>query len=327
MLEQPVLVPAPARPGLRSAALLGLGHALAGKVVPTAEIAARLGVEEPWLVRRTGIRERRHAAPGETLAGLAAAAGRGALAAAALDPAAVDLVVVATTTPDQLTPPAAPSVAAELRAVRAGAVDVSAACTGFVAALALAAGQVEAGRAEVVLVVGADVLRRFTDPDDRRTAGLFGDGAGAVLVRRGGSGIGPFVLGADGEGAGLLFISRERAVVEMDGQAVFRHAVGRLAEAAAAACARAGVAIAELDLLVFHQANGRILAAVARRLGVEADRVVDCIVEHGNTSAASIPIALDAARRDGRLRAGARVLLAAFGAGFTWGAVVVEWGA
>ncbi len=312
------------------ATVAGVGVALPDTVVENAAIASRLGVTPGWIESRTGISARRAIAPGDTLVDLAARAGRAALEAAELDPAAVDLVLLATSTADDVLPNAAPLVAGALGARRAGAIDVGAACTGFVAGLALGAAQIEAGRARTVLLIGADVLSRHTDPDDRRTAALFGDGAGAVLLAPAGDGergaIGPVVLGADDAGAGLLRITRERGVVEMDGQAVFRHAVARLAEVTLAACEAAGAPLEAIDLFVYHQANARILRAVGDRLGLDPARVVDAIGPHGNTSAASIPLALDAARRDGRLRDGTRVLLAAFGAGFSWGGAVLEWG-
>jgi 3-oxoacyl-[acyl-carrier-protein] synthase III len=312
-----------------------VGHvavALPDTRVPSGDVAARLGVEPGWIEARTGIEERRVVAPGETLTGLAARAGAAALAGAGVAPEAVDLVLVATTTADDILPNAAPLVAAEIGARRAGAIDVGAACTGFLSGLALAAAQVEAGRADLVLLIGADVLSRYVDPTDRGTSALFGDGAGAVLVgaaRDGGgaSRVGPVVLGADGAQAELLRIGRERALIEMQGPEVFRHAVARMGEATLAACEASATPLEEIDLFVYHQANARILRAVGQRLGLDPDRVVDCIGSHGNTSAASIPIALDAARREGRLPDGARVLISAFGAGFTWGGVVVEWGA
>jgi len=307
-----------------AAAAAGLGVALPGRAVTSEAVAARLGVDAGWIVQRTGIRERRVAGPGERLSALAARAARAALADAGADPAEVDLVLVATTTADEITPAAAPLVAHAVGALGAGAVDVGAACTGFVAGLSLAAAQLESGRARSVLLVGADVLARYTDPLDRRTAALFGDGAGALLLRAGAPVVGPVVLGAAGD-RDLLRITRERGVVEMDGQEVFKHAVARMGDATVAACAAAGAALDDVDLFVYHQANRRILDAVGRRLGLAPERVVDCIERHGNTSAASIPLALDHARRDGRLFDGARVLVCAFGAGFTWGAGLLEW--
>ena len=321
---------APAAPAARTAfgaTVAGLGTALPERVVATEAIAARLDVTPDWIVSRTGIRERRYAAPGQRLSDLAAEAARAALDDAGVEAAALDLVLVATFTADEHTPAAAPLVAHAVGATRAGAIDVDAACTGFLSALALAAAHVESGRAAAVLVVGADFASRLTDPGDRRTASLFGDGAGAaVLTRTGAPGaIGPAVLGADGAQPELLCAPRATGLIEMDGPEVFRHAVARMSEAAAGAAAAAGSALEEIDLFVFHQANARILRSVAARLDLDPGRVVDCISRYGNTSAASIPIALAEAETSGALRPGDRVLLAAFGAGFTWGGVVVDW--
>lgn len=324
------LRPAPASlppAGRLGTAIAGLGVAVPKTVVANAPIAARLGVEEEWIVQRTGIGQRRVAAPGERLVDYAARAGGRALAAAEVEAGELDLVLVATISNDDLTPAAAPQVAAALGAERAAALDLNAACTGFVAALALACGQVESGRAASALVVGADLMSRLTDPDDRATAALFGDGAGAVVLRAAGRGrVGPVVLGADGGNAGLIRATRAERLVRMDGHETFRHAVARMCEASVAAAAAAGRRLPDLDLYVYHQANGRILRALAERLALPPERVVDCIGRYGNTSAASIPLALDAARAEGSLGAGTRVLLAAFGAGLAWGATVLEWG-
>jgi 3-oxoacyl-[acyl-carrier-protein] synthase-3 len=329
-VPEPALRPVPMSlppAGRLGTAVAGLGVAVPETAVANAPIAARLGVEEDWIVQRTGIDERRVAAPGERLADYAALAGRRALASAAAEPAELDLLLVATISNEDLTPAAAPQVAAALGASEAAALDVGAACTGFIAALALACAQIESGRATNALVIGADLMSRLTDPDDRTTAALFGDGAGAVLLRAAAPGrIGPVVLKADGANAGLVRASREEGVLRMDGHETFRHAVARMCEVSVAATAAAGRHLPDLDLFVYHQANARILRAIAERLQLPADRVVDCIGRYGNTSAASIPLALDAARAAGTLSEGSRVLLAAFGAGLAWGAVVLEWG-
>jgi 3-oxoacyl-[acyl-carrier-protein] synthase-3 len=314
----------PARTG---AEIAGLGVAVPETVVTNAPIAARLGIEESWIVQRTGIEERRVAQPGERLFELAAAAGERALETAGLDAGELDLVLVATTSNDELMPGASPRVAAAIGAERAGAIDVNAACTGFVSALALACGQIESGRAGQVLVVGADLMTRMIDPDDRATAAVFGDGAGAVVMRGAAEGrIGPIVLGADGANADLIFTPKATGLTTMQGHETFRHAVDRMAEATTDAVAVAGLTLADVDLFAYHQANARILRSVGERLELPAERVVDCIGRFGNTSAASIPLALEQARLAGDLVPGARVLLGAFGAGLTWGATVVEWG-
>lgn len=318
----------PSRQVARTAGIAAVAMATPARVVANAPIAARLGLEDGWIESRTGISERRHAAPGERLTDLAARAASAALEDAEVAPADLDLVLVATTSPDELLPNAAPLVAEAIGAGGVGAIDVGAACTGFLGALALAAGQVEGGRARTVLVVGADLMSRVVDPDDRNTAIIFGDGAGAAVIADspGDGRIGPAVLGADGAGGADLIVLPREGKLRMAGQDTFRNAVNRLTESSRDAVALAGLDLDEIDLFVYHQANGRILRAVGERLGIDADRVVDCIDGYGNTSAATIPIALCEARAAGRLRPGARVLLGAFGAGFTWGAAVVEWG-
>lgn len=312
----------------RPAGIAAIAMATPSQVVDNAAIAAQLDVREEWIESRTGIVERRHAAAGDSLVDLAAGAGTRALLRANLEPAEIDLVVVATTTPDDQLPNAAPLVAHALGIPAAGAFDLGAACTGFVAALAAAAGQVESGRSRAALVIGADLMSRVVDPGDRNTSILFGDGAGAAVVTAaaGHGRIGPSVLGSDGSAADLVAIPRADGVIQMRGQDTFRRAVSCLTEASAEAVELAGIGLADVDLFVFHQANGRILRAVGERLGLERDRVVDCIARYGNTSAATVPIALCEAAAEGRLFPGARVLVGAFGAGLTWGAAVVEWG-
>jgi 3-oxoacyl-[acyl-carrier-protein] synthase III len=236
---------------------------------------------------------------------------------------------VATMSADELTPNAAPLVAAELGAEGAGAIDVGAACTAFVSALGMAAAQIEANRAESVLVIGADLLSHLTDPDDRSTAGLLADGAGAALVQAtGGPGrIGPVVLGSDGHRADLITASHDERLIRMNGHDTFKQAVTRMSEATVAALSLADRSLAEVDLFVYHQANSRIIQAVGEELGLPGERTADYVGRFGNTSAATIPIALAVAEEEGRLADGALVLLAAFGAGLNWGATVVEWGA
>ncbi len=309
------------------AAIGAAGMAVPDKVVENDPIQERLGVEGGWITKRTGISRRHVLAPGERLIDIAVKAGGAALAEATLDPGDVDLVLVATTTKDHITPDAAPLVAAELGALRAGAFDVGAACTGFVAGVAVARGQIETGAAERVLVIGADALFQYLDPDDKRTAGLFGDGAGAVVMTATDppGRVSTPVLRADGGQADLIFAHRE-ATLEMKGRETFEHAVARLSEVTGEALAGAGIEAEDIDLFVYHQANRRILRAVGERLGLPTERVLDYIAEYANTSAATIPIALAEAQADGTLASGQRLLLAAFGAGFTWGAVIVDWG-
>ena len=314
-------------PGAWSAGIVGLGSALPDRVVPNAEVTVSIGVDEDWIVRRTGIRERRYAAPGARLSELAAAAGRAALDDAGMAGAEIDLVLVASCSQDSVMPNAAPQVAHALGAERAGAFDIGSACTGFLAALAAARGMLVSGAARNALVVGAEIMSRHVDPRDRNTAALFGDGAGAIVATAGAPGeLGPVVLGSDGSRAELIVADRETQLLAMDGHETFKQAVKRLAEASTAACEAADVALGDLDLYVYHQANTRILATLADRLQLDPAKVVECIATVGNTSAASVPLTLEQARTEGRLSAGMRVLLAAAGSGFTWGASVIEWG-
>jgi 3-oxoacyl-[acyl-carrier-protein] synthase-3 len=333
MVEIAVSFPEQATPWapsmLRSAAILSVATALPEGRLTTDELAEQLGISADWIMSRTGIRERRRARPDERLSDYAARAGAAALHRAELPAADLDLVIVATMTPDEITPNAAPIVAHALGAHRAGAFDVGAACSAFLVALAQGAAQIECGRAEHVLVVGADFITRVTDYEDRKTAPLFADAAGAVVLGPGGPGrgrIGPIVLGADGSHAETIIATQDERLIRMDGPEVFRHAITRMTAVSLDAVARSGLGLADIDLFVYHQANARITRALGERLGLAPERVVDCIELLGNSSAATLPVALAAAESDGRLRTGARVLLSAFGAGFTWGGGVVEWG-
>ena len=315
---------------LRAAALASVAMAVPERVVTNETIAAGAGVTEQWIVHRTGVHERRQVSPGERLQDLAAAAGRQALDEAGVLPADVDLVLVATLAADELTPNCAPLVAYDLGATKAGAMDVSAACTGFLSALALASSQVEGGRADNVLVIGADVLSRFIDPSDRGTAALFADGAGAALVTAAEDGqgrIGHIVLNCDGSGANAIRAGHDDQTIRMQGHDTFKAAVLHMSEATVEATRLAGLELDDIGLFVYHQANARILAAVGDRLGLDDDRVINSIERYGNTSAATLPIALADARERGLLEPGMNVLLSAFGAGFTWGAGVIEWAA
>ncbi|MDQ6805770.1 MAG: beta-ketoacyl-ACP synthase 3 [Actinomycetota bacterium] len=313
---------------LRGAAIASVGVSMPATVVSNDEIAARLGVDPDWIERRTGIHARHRAEPGERLDAHATLAASQALERAGVSPAEVDLVLVATTTADEVLPNAAPLVAHALGATHAGAFDIGAACTGFLSAMAVGCAQIESGRATCVVVVGADFMSRITDPDDRMTAPVFGDGAGAVVLTAidEASRVGPIVLGSDGAGAEMIFVKRVEMLVHMAGHETFREAVNWLSESTIQAAEAAGVALEEIDRFVYHQANGRILRAVGEKLDLPAERVVDCIAQYGNTSAATLPMALAFSEGEGGLRQGDRVLIAAFGAGFTWGATVVEWG-
>lgn len=313
----------------RTAAILSVATELPAGRITNAELAQRLGVSEDWILSRTGIRVRCQAAPDERLADYATRVGRDALNRAGVPASELDLVMVATMSQDELTPNTAPLVAHALGAGRAGAVDVGAACTAFLSGLALAAAQIESGRAERVLLIGADFITRITNYDDKRSAPLFADAAGAFVLGRGGGEhgtIGPIVLGSDGSHAATIMARHEDRKIVMDGPEVFRNAVARMSEVTVAAVERAGLTLEEIDLFVYHQANARITRALGERLGLPPERVVDCIETLGNASAATLPVALATAQRDGRLHPGAKVLMSAFGAGFTWGGGVIEWG-
>jgi 3-oxoacyl-[acyl-carrier-protein] synthase III len=313
----------------RTAAILSVATLLPEGRLTSAELAEQLGVTEEWILSRTGIRERRRARPEERLTDYATGAGERALQRANVHASELDLVLVATLSQDELTPNTAPLVAHALGAERAGGIDIGAACTSFLSGLALGAAQIESGRAERVLLIGADFITRITDYTDKRSAPLFADAAGAVVLGRsdGENGvIGPIVLGADGSHATTIIADHADRKVRMDGPEVFRHAVKRMGDVTLAAVERAGITLQEVDLFVYHQANARITKAIGERLALPPERVVDCIEMLGNASAATLPVALEIAERDGRLKPGARVLVSAFGAGFTWGGGVVEWG-
>jgi 3-oxoacyl-[acyl-carrier-protein] synthase III len=315
------------RHGLQ-AGIFGVGAALPERVVPNSELVDRLDTSDEWIVRRTGIRERRIIADGQPLAELATEACARALKDAGRAADEVDLVIVSTITPDRLTPGLAPEVARALGAARAGAVDVNAACAGFVYALDQAAAMIESGRARTVLVCGAEALSRITEHDERSTAVLFGDGAGAVVVAGATDleiGCSGFVLRADGSCADLLYAEGPHPVLKMEGREVYRAAVREMVASTAEALERAGLGVDDIDLFVAHQANSRIIESAAAELGLDAERVYINVDRMANTSSASIPLALAEAEAEGRLRPGAVVALSAFGAGFVWGAGVVSW--
>ena len=309
------------------AGVFGVGAALPQHIVTNADWSARLDTTDDWIVRRTGIRERHWLNGDGTLATLAATACEAALADAGRSADEVDQIIVSTITPDRIFPSVAADVAQLLGADSAGAYDLNATCAGFVYALDQAAALVESGRAGCVLVCGAEAISRIVDQTDRGTAPLFGDGAGAVVVAGGdfARGCGGFVLRADASKGDALYADNIDRVIRMDGQEVYRHAVARMVESTREALAGAGLTVADLDLLVAHQANARILDAVAAELGVPEDKVVMDIDRVANTSSASIPLALTRAQEDGRLRPGMLVGLAAFGGGFVWGAGVISW--
>lgn len=296
--------------------------------VTNREIGELVGVDESWITKRTGTRERPWASPGEGLTEFAARAAREALERAQVDPAALDLVMVATSTAEQVVPNVAPLLAGAIGAHQAGALDIGSACTGFLSGVALACGQIESGRARHVLVVGADFLSGYLDLSDRMTAPLFADGAGAALLcatADASYGIGPVVLHADSAGAELIALDRSGRI-SMQGPETFRAAVTALSDVTGEALRAAGVELGDIDLFVYHQANSRIIRAVGQRLRLPTEKVVDYVDRFANSSSATLPIALSVAEREGRLHPGDRMLLAAFGGGFTWAGTVMVWG-
>ncbi len=314
--------------------VLGVGGYLPSRVLSNEELARRVDTSNEWIVERTGIRERRVASDDEKTSDLAIAACCAALGNAGRRASDVDLVIVATTTPDLTFPATAARVQATLGVTRGAAFDLQAVCSGFVFALATADNFLVRQQANCALVVGAETFSRIVDWDDRGTCILFGDGAGAVVLEAqanaGDRGVISTFLRTDGRMHDLLYVDGGPSAtgttgkVRMQGNAVFRQAVEHISGAMLEACARAKVAIDAVDWFVPHQANQRILDGVARRLGIDAAKVVSTVASHGNTSAASVPLALDAAVRDGRIKQGDLVLMEALGGGLTWGAALVR---
>src|SRR4051812_20954531 len=311
----------------RTATIIGLGHHLPTEVVPNTHIAEGIGVDDHWIVKRTGIHSRRRAAANEGTTDMAVFAARKALQDAGVDPLDLDFVIVATMSADEITPNCAPLVAHALGANRAAAFDIGAACTGFLAGLSQGAALVEVGRAERILLIGAEKLTRITDFKDPKTGMLFGDGAGAAVLgpADGTGGIGQIDLRADGGLGDTIMATHEDPFIRMDGISTFKIAVKRLSESTVYAAAVNGLELSDIDLFVYHQANSRILKAVGERLELDAAKVADYIAQLGNTSAASVPLTMSLSREDGRLRPGQKILVGAIGAGFSWGAGVMEW--
>ncbi len=326
----------------RFAAVIGWGMAVPSRLITNDELAQRIDTSDEWIRTRTGIRERRVAGPGESTSTLATAAGREALAMAGLAPSAIDTVIVATCTPDRPFPATACTVQANLHIPRATAFDLAAACSGFVYGLTVATSLIKSGVSRRLLLIGADIFTHYIDWNDRNTCVLFGDGAGAVVLEATTERLGLLAstLSADGELEDLMavdaggtrmpltaeLLAAGRQYVYMNGREIFRHAVREMSESAMQAVEAAGLTIDDIRLVVPHQANVRIIEAVARRLEIPPDRVMINLDRYGNTSAASIPIALYEAAQQGRIRDGDYVLLTAFGGGLTWGSGVIRWG-
>jgi 3-oxoacyl-[acyl-carrier-protein] synthase-3 len=320
--------------------ITGLGCHVPERVVTNADLTELVDTSDEWIVSRTGIRERRIAAPDEATSDIALPACQRALESAGLDPSDIDLLIVATVTPDMFFPSVGAILADRLGMPKAAAYDLSAGCSGFVYAIVQAYGMVAAGLSQRALVVGGDILSRITDWSDRSTCVLFGDGAGAVVIERVPQGgfLG-FELGAEGSGGEHLTlpgggsrvpstaesVTENQHVIKMNGREVFKFATRVLVSSAEAVLERCGKTIDDVDVYVPHQANVRIIEHAARKLGVPSEKVVIDVERYGNTSSGSIPLALADAMADGRLRPGSLVLMTGMGAGLTWGSALIEW--
>jgi len=314
--------------------IAGVGAYLPEQIVTNEDLARRVDTSDAWIRERTGIAERRIAREDERTSDLAERAARSALEAAGRTSADIDLIVVATATPDLTFPATATIVQQKLGIERGFAFDLNAVCSGFLYALTVADNHIARGQAERALVIGAETFSRILDWTDRSTCVLFGDGAGAVVLEAADAGEGGLIatrLHADGRYRDLLYVDGGPSATQtvghlrMQGNAVFKHSIAKIADSMVEVCADAGVAIEEIDWFVPHQANERILQGVARRLGIPTEKVVSTVARHGNTSAASIPLAFDAAIADGRVQRGDLVLFEGFGGGFTWGAALLRY--
>ncbi|MFN3989061.1 MAG: beta-ketoacyl-ACP synthase III [Erythrobacter sp.] len=319
--------------------LLGTGSALPKQVVTNADLAARVDTSDEWIIERTGIRQRYIAAEDETTSSLAIAAARAALADAGVEASSIGLIVLATATPDNTFPATATKVQAALGCNGGVAFDVAAVCSGFLYALATADSLLRTGMARRALVIGAETFSRILDWEDRATCVLFGDGAGAVVLEAPepgapGDAARPGIIAtrlhADGAQHDLLYVDGGPSTTQtvghlrMKGREVFRHAVVNLADVLNEVIEDAAISVSDIDWVVPHQANARILDATAKKLGIAPEKVIVTVHEHANTSAASVPLALDTARRDGRIKPGDLVMLEAMGGGFTWGASLIR---
>lgn len=319
-------------------AIVGVGSALPKRVVPNSELAATLDTSDEWIRQRTGIAQRYIAGEGETSASLGADAARAALSDAGLTVDDIDLIIVATSTPDNTFPATAVDIQCRLGMNHGAAFDIQAVCTGFIYALTTADTYIRAGLAKRVVVIGAETFSRILDWTDRRTAVLFGDGAGAVIVEErvgvgltSDTGILASHLRSDGRHKEKLYVdggpssTQSTGFLRMEGREVFKHAVGMITDVIERSFETAGISSDQVNWFVPHQANRRIIDASAKKLGIAEAKVVITVDQHGNTSAASVPLALSVATADGRIQPGDLVLLEAMGGGFTWGALLVRW--
>ncbi|MBV9046066.1 MAG: ketoacyl-ACP synthase III [Alphaproteobacteria bacterium] len=317
---------------------MGCGAYLPDNVLTNAELAKKVDTSDEWIRDRTGIRQRHIVRPGEKTSDLALQASRKALDMAGIDAGELDLIICATTTPDETFPATATTLQARLNMNRGAAFDVQAVCSGFIYGVAVADNFIKTGMAQTVLVVGAETMSRLLDWNDRTTCVLFGDGAGAIVLRAGEGkgdatdrGVLNSKLYSDGRLHDLLYVdggpssTQTTGHLRMQGKEVFRHAVTNISASIVAAADAAGVPVSAIDWFVPHQANQRILDGTARKLHIDPNRVISTIAQHGNTSAASVPLALATAVADGRIKKGDLVLLEAMGGGFTWGANLIRW--
>jgi 3-oxoacyl-[acyl-carrier-protein] synthase-3 len=318
--------------------VIGSGAFLPDNVVTNDDMAKRVDTSDEWIRERTGIRQRYIAKEGQTTSDLALGAARAALADAGIDAGELDLVIVATTTPDRSFPSVGTMVQSRLGMARGAAFDVQAVCSGFIYGLSVADSLIRTEQARTILLIGAETMSRLLDWNDRATCVLFGDGAGAVVLQahdgkgdNGDQGILNTRVYSDGRLHDLLYtdggvsLTGNAGLLRMQGKEVFKHAVTNISAAIEASAAASGISVSQVDWFVPHQANQRILDGTARKLGIDPAKVISTVASHGNTSAASVPLALVTAVRDGRIKRGDLVMLEAMGAGFTWGACLLRW--
>lgn len=331
----------PGVPGLRTACILGTGSYLPERVMPNAELETMVATTDHWIVTRTGMRERRIAGVDQATSDLAAGAVLAALEDAGTAPEDIELLLVATCTPDMLIPNTASFVQEKTGLSRAACIDIEAACSGFLSALEIGRQFIRTGAMERVMIVGAETMSSFTDWEDRSTCVLFGDGAGAAVLGPGeGQGIIHTRMGAEGALADLLkvpgggsrhptsaeTVAQRLHYMKMSGQEVFKHAVANMTRTAQQVLDESGLRMEDIRYIIPHQANARIIKAVGQRLGAAEDQVYVNVDKYGNTSAASVILAMDEASKSGELQAGDKIMMVVFGAGFTWGAMILEWG-